>query len=184
MSRRTRMAATRPITSWADVKTAAGKIAIVKGNPRAADLTAAGIELITVDDAAAGLKALIDKSAAGFVGSSLDYVTAASGDTAIADAGIGWTRNVNPYSKGAAFGWGVKDGNSKLIDGLNQGIVAAWQDNVIASAYGNAFKGANSSVLAAPGPTAVGTSFGSSKDYVFRSMWLPGPWGQRPGWVN
>jgi len=171
-------------TSWADVKAANGKIAIVKDNPRAADLTAAGIDVITVDSPAAGLKALIDKSAAGFVGSSLDYVTAASGDTTIADAGIGWTRNINPASKGNAFSWGVQAGNSKLIDALNQGIVTAWQDNVIVGAYANAFKGANSSVLAAPGPTAVGTSFGSSKDYVFRAMWLPGPWGQRPGWVN
>lgn len=171
-------------TSWADVKTASGKIAIVKDDPRVADLTAAGIDLVTVDDAAAGLKALIDKSAAGFVGSSLDYVTAASSDSAIADAGIGWTRNINAWSKAVAFSWGVKEGNTTLIDGLNQGIVAAWQDGDIASAYADAFRGANSSVLAAPGPTAVGTSFGSSKDYVFRSMWLPGPWSQRPGWVN
>jgi hypothetical protein len=39
-------------------------------------------------------------------------------------------------------------------------------------------------VLAAPGPTAIGTSFGSAKDYVFRNMWLPGPWSQRADWIN
>lgn len=171
-------------TKWEDVTAAPGKIAVVSGNPRIADLTAAGADLLTVDTAAAGLRALIDKTAAGFVGSSLDYVVAASGDTAIADAGIGWTRNLNGYSSGLAYAWGVKAGNSALIDALNQGIVASWQDNTMATVYGNAFRGANSSVLVAPGPTAVGTSFGSSKDYVFRSMWLPGPWSQRPGWVN
>jgi len=171
-------------TSWESVKAGGGKIAVVKGNPRIADLTAAGADLVTVDDAAAGLKALADKSAAAFVGSSLDYVVAASANPDLAKVGIGWTRNVNTYSSGVAFAWGVKAGNNKLIDALNQGIVAAWQGKAIVTAYGNAFRGANTSVLAAPGPTAVGTSFASSKDFVFRSMWLPGPWAQRPGWVN
>lgn len=170
--------------SWEDVTAAGGKIAVVSGSSRIAELTAAGVEVVEVDDAAAGLRALIDKSAAGFVGSSLDYVVAASANTDIADAGIGWKRNVNTYSNGVAYAWGVNAGNSALIDGLNQGIVAAWQQNVIASAYGTAFQGANASALTAPGPTAIGTSFGASKDYVFRSMWLPGPWAQRPGWVN
>ncbi|MFO1058615.1 MAG: transporter substrate-binding domain-containing protein [Dongiaceae bacterium] len=171
-------------TKWEDVKAANGKIAVVKGNPRIADLTAAGADLLVVENAAAGLHALADKSAAGFVGSSLDYVAAASADPDLAKVGIGWTRNTNSYSSGVAFAWGVKAGNAKLIDALNQGIVAAWQGKAIATAYGNAFRGANSSVLAAPGPTAVGTSFATSKDFVFRAMWLPGPWAQRPGWVN
>jgi hypothetical protein len=173
-----------PYTRWEDVKAAGGKIAVVRGNPRVADLTAAGVDLLLVTDATAGLKALVDKSAAAFVGSSLDYVAAASTDSAIANAGIGWTRNGNSYSNGAAYAWGVKAGNAKLIDSINQAIVAAWQGNVIASAYGKAFPGANTSVLTAPGPTAIGTSSTSSKDYVFRAMWFPGAWVQRPDWVK
>lgn len=171
-------------TSWEDVKTAKGKIAVVTGSPRTADLTSAGADLVSVADTTAGLKALVDKSAQGFVGSSLDYVVAASKNPDIANAGIGWTRNIDTYSSGVAYAWGVKPGNDKLIDALNQGIVAAWQNKVIATAYANAFPGANSSVLDAPGPTAIGTSFGSAKDYVFRAMWLPGPWSQRADWTN
>lgn len=171
-------------TSWEDVTAANGKIAVIEGSARAADLVASGANVLVVPDATAGLKALIDKSAAGFVGSSLDYVVAASKDVDIANAGIGWTRNINTYSSGMAYAWGVKAGNDGLIDALNQGIVAAWQEKAIASAYASAFPGANSSVLAAPGPTAVGTSFGTSKDYVFRAMWLPGPWSQRASWIQ
>lgn len=171
-------------TSWEDVKAANGKLAVVNGSARTGDLTSSGADVVNVADTAAGLKALVDKSAQGFVGSSLDYVVAASADPAIANAGIGWTRNTDTYSSGVAYAWGVKPGNDKLIDALNQGIVAAWQGKVIASAYANAFPGANTSVLAAPGPTAIGTSFGSAKDYVFRNMWLPGPWSQRADWIN
>jgi hypothetical protein len=111
-------------------------------------------------------------------------VAAASADADLAKAGIGWTRNTDSYSSGTAYAWGIKAGNDKLIDAVNQGIVAAWQGNVIAGAYAKAFPGANSSVLTAPGPTAVGTSYGSSKDYVFRNMWFPGPWSERTDWMN
>jgi ABC-type amino acid transport substrate-binding protein len=47
-----------PYTRWEDVKAAGGKIAVVRGNPRVADLTAAGVDLLLVTDATAGLKAL------------------------------------------------------------------------------------------------------------------------------
>lgn len=170
--------------SWEDVTAAGGKLAVISGNPRIKDIEATGATVVEVADAAAGLRALIDGSAQGFVGSSTAYVLAASTDSDIANAGIGWRRNVNSYSYGEAYAWGVKAGNADLIDALNQAITAAWQQGVIAKAYGSAFPGANSSALQAPGPTAIGTSFGASKDFVFRSMWLPGPWAQRPGWVK
>ena len=171
-------------TSWEDVTAAKGKLAVAKGSPRLADLSSSGADVLQVDDAVAGLKALTDKTAAGFVGTSLDYVVATSANPDLAKAGLGWTRNVDTYSSGVAYAWGVKAGNDKLVDALNQGIVAAWQGNVIAGAYAKAFPGANSTVLTAPGPTAVGTSYGSSKDFVFRNMWFPGPWSQRADWMN
>ena len=111
---------------------------MIEGSARAADLAASGANVLVVADATAGLKALIDKSAAGFVGSSLDYVVAASKDPAIADAGIGWTRNINTYSSGMAYAWGVKPGNDGLIDALIRGSCGL-ADKAIASAYANAF---------------------------------------------
>lgn len=170
--------------SWEDVKKAGGKVAIATDNPRINDLKASGVSVLEVNDAAAGFKALVDGSAQGFVGTTIDYVVAASGDPTIANAGIGWVRNVDTYSYGEAYIWGVKTGNGKLLDALNQAITAAWQQKLILQAYTNAFPGANVTSLTAPGPAAVGTSYGSSEDYLFRSMWVPGPWLQRPTWVK
>jgi len=92
--------------------------------------------------------------------------------------------NINNKSYAEAYIWGVKGGNGQLLDALNQALSLAWQQKVIADAYAKAFPGANTTAILAPGPTAVGTSFGFSKDYQWRSMWVPGPWLQRPGWVE
>lgn len=169
-------------TKWEDIKD--GPIAVITGNSRTQAIKDAGVAVLEVADAAAGLQALVDGTAKAFVGSSLDYATAASSNEAIANKGIGWVRNINPASIGYAYSWGVRGGNDVLLDALNQAITAAWQQNIISEAYKNAFPKANTSVLLAPGPTAIGTSFGSSKDFSFRSMWMPGTWAQRPGWVQ
>ncbi len=167
-------------TKWEDIQD--GPIAVVAENPRIADIKATGAQVLEVADAAAGLGALVDGTAKGFVGSSLDYAVAAGADPKIAGAGIGWVRNANNYSSGVAYAWGAKWGNEALLDALNQAIMAAWQQNVISNAYRSAFPGVNTSVLLAPGPTAIGTSFGKSQDFTFNSMWVPGPWAQRPSW--
>jgi ABC-type amino acid transport substrate-binding protein len=171
-------------TSWEDVQAAKGKLAAIAGNPRIADMKKAGADVLEVPDAAAGLQALVDKTAAGFVGTTLDYAVATSSDPKLADAGIGWVRNTDLYTYGEAYIWGVKAGNGDLLDALDQAITAAWQQNAIAGAYRPVFPGANITALLAPGPTAIGTSYAASKDYLWRSMWLPGPWLQRPGWVK
>jgi len=171
-------------TSWEDVTTDGGALAIVSGNPRIADLEASGADILEVDDAAAGMRALMDGSALGFVGSSLDYILAAGSDPDIADAGIGFVRNINVYTSGESYVWGVKSGNGELLDALNQGLNAAWQGDAVANAYQAAFPGANVSAALAPGPEAVGTAYGESKDYTMRGMWITGPWLQRPGWCK
>ena len=166
--------------SWEDVKKAGGKLAAVKGDPRLADLQQAGIDVLTVDTAAAGLKAVVDGTALGFVGRSTDYTASASADAAISGAGIGWVRNGNLYTKGEAYAWGVKSGNSQLVDALNQGITLAWQQKVMGDAYASTWPGANVTAVSAPGPAAVGTSFSTSKDYRIAGMFISGPWLQRP----
>jgi ABC-type amino acid transport substrate-binding protein len=167
-------------TSWEDVKKANGKLAVISGDPRLADLATAGIDVVTVDSAAAGLKAVVDGTAAGFVGRSTDYTTAASADPSISGAGIGWVRNSNLYTKGEAYAWGVKSGNGALVDALNQGITAAWQQHVIGDAFSAAWPAANVTAVEAPGPAAIGTSFSTSKDYRITGMFVSGPWLQRP----
>jgi polar amino acid transport system substrate-binding protein len=171
-------------TKWEDVTAEGGALAVVSGNPRIADLEASGADVLEVEDAVAGMRALMDGSALGFVGSSLDYLMAASSDPEIADAGIGFVRNINVYSIGESYIWGVKSGNGDLLDALNQGLNAAYQGDVVANAYQAAFPGANVSAALAPGPAAVGTAWGESKDFTMRSMWVTGPWLQRPGWCK
>jgi ABC-type amino acid transport substrate-binding protein len=87
--------------SWEDVKAAGGKIAVVSGDPRKGDIASVA-DVLEVSDAAAGLKAVVDGSALAFVGSTVDYVSAASADPAIVSAGIGWVRNNNAFTAGAA----------------------------------------------------------------------------------
>jgi len=171
-------------TKWEDVTAEGGALAIVSGNPRIADLEASGADVLEVADAVAGMRALMDGSALGFVGTSLDYIMAAGSDAEIADAGIGFVRNINVYSFGESFIWGVKSGNGDLLDVLNQGLTAAYQGDVVANAYQAAFPGANVSAALAPGPAAVGTAWGESKDFTVRGMWVTGPWLQRPGWCK
>ncbi len=170
-------------TSWEDVKGAGGKIAVVSGDPRQADIASVA-DVLEVPDAAAGLKAVVDGSALAFVGSTVDYVSAASADPNIVSAGIGWVRNNNAFTAGAAYAWGVKADNRAMTDALDQAISAAWQQKVVNQAYLQAFSGANSTALDAPGPTAIGTSFGASNDFQFKGILLPGPWQQRPGYVK
>lgn len=168
--------------SWEDVTAEGGALAIVSGNPRIADLEASGADVLEVEDAVTGMRALMDGSAMGYVGTSLDYIMAAGNDAEIADAGIGFVRNINVYSFGESYVWAVKAGNGELLDALNQGLNAAWQGDVVANTYQAAFPGANVSAALAPGPTAVGTAWGESKDFTMRGMWVTGPWLQRPGW--
>lgn len=170
-------------TSWESVKEAGGKIAMVSSDPRLPDLQASGADVLTVDSPAAGLKAVVDGSALGFVGSSVDYAAATSGDASIGQAGVGYIRNVNVYTHGEAFGWGVKAGNGVLLDALDQALAAAWQKKVIGDAYRTAFPGGDVSAMQAPGPALVGTGFGTTKDFVQKSIWMSGAWMQRPGYV-
>lgn len=169
--------------SWEDITNAGGMISVIEGSSRIPDLQASGANLLEVSTAEEGLKALIDGSVQGFVGSTIDYLTGTSSDPAITNAAIGWKRNINLYSYGEAYIWGVKTGDGVLLDALNQAITAAWQQGMIQESYRNTYPGANISAFLAPGPTAIGTSYSGSKDYLFRSMWLPGPWLQRPTWV-
>jgi hypothetical protein len=171
-------------SSWEDVTAAGGALAVVSGNPRIADLVASGADVIEVDTPIAGLQAVVDGSALGFVGSSIDYIVAASSNQEIADAGIGFVRNVNLYTYGEPYVWAVKSGNGELLDVLDQGINAAWQEDVLAKSFQDAFPGANVSAILAPGPAAVGTAYGASKDYTMQGMWITGPWLQRPGWCK
>lgn len=170
--------------TWEDVTKAGGKIAIVQGNPREADLKTSGANVLEVADTAAGLKALVDGSASGFVTGTVDYAVATAANPSLAAAGIEYLRNNDVYSHGDAFVWGVKGGNGDLLDGLNQAITAAWQAGVVGGAYRDAFSGADVSALLAPGPAAIGTSYGSSNDMNWRFMYVPGPWRQAPGIVQ
>lgn len=170
-------------TSWEDVKTAGGKIAVVTGDPRMSDVQSVAT-VLEVPNASAGLKAVADGTALAFVGSTVDYVAAASADPTIVNAGIGWVRNNNASTAGAAYAWGVKADNRTMMDALNQAITAAWQQKVINQAYLEAFSGANTTALDAPGPTAIGTSFGASNDFQFKGILVPGPWQERPGYVQ
>ena len=170
--------------SWEDVTKAGGKLSVVNGSPRIADLQAAGANILMFDTPAAALKAVVDGQALGFVGSSLEYAVAASADPSISQAGIGYVRNGNIYSHGDAFAWGVKAGNGKLLDALDQSNTLAWQKKVIGDAYGQAWPGADVNAVAAPGPALVGTGFGTTKDFIMRSMWVSGAWLQRPGYVQ
>ena len=170
-------------TTWEDAA-AAGKLAVVSGSSRIADLTAAGVGYTEYPNNAAALKAVASGEVAGFVGSTVDYLTTVSADESLSTAGIGFVRNTNLYTTGTTFAWGVKAGNGGLLDALNQGINAAWQQKVIANAYQSTFTGANATSILAPGPTAIGTSYSASKDFTFQGMWVPGPWAQVPGYVK
>lgn len=161
-------------TSWEDVIAAGGKIGVVAGSSRADDVEDAGITAEEYPDADAGLKALADGDIQGFVTSTIEYAKAVSGDASI--QAIGYVRNRNLYTEGQAFAWGVKTGDGPLIDALDQGITAAWQQRVILNAFGAAWPGADVTAIAAPGPTTIGTSFGASKDYRAEGMLISGPW--------
>jgi polar amino acid transport system substrate-binding protein len=171
-------------TSWEDITQAGGSIAVVTGSPRIKDLQADGATVMQVASADEGLKAVAAGTALGFVGSTVDYVTAVSSDPDLATADIRWVRNNNSYTNGTTYAWAVPAGNTALINGLNQAIDDAWMHEVIANAYADAYKGANTTAMIAPGPTAIGTSSQTSKDYNFVGMWLPGPWAQAPGYVQ
>lgn len=169
--------------SWEDVKAAGGPIAVVAGDPREANIKSVA-DVVEVADAASGLKAVAAGTALAFVGSTVDYAAATSANAEIAKVGIGWVRNNDAFTSGATYAWGVQAGNRTMTDALNQAITAAWQQKVINGAYLAAFPGANTTALDAPGPTAIGTSFGASNDFVFRGTLLPGPWQQRPSSVQ
>jgi cystine transport system substrate-binding protein len=173
-------------TSWEELTADGGALSVVAGDPRIDDIQAVGVEVQEFPDATAALLAVADGSAAGFVGTTLDYVTAASADQSISETVTGWLRNSNTKTLGHAFGWGVKAGNAGLVDALDQAVTKAWQDKIVAGAYFDAFPGANTVALQAPGPALVGTGFseGSSKDYKWRGMWMSGAWLQRPGMVE
>ena len=100
----------------------------------------------------------------------------------LGEANIGFVRNVNSHTYGEAYSFAVKWGNASLSDGLSQAIAAQWQNKSVAGHYAKAFAGANSSVLIGPGPTAIGTAWGSSMDYSMKSTFFAGPWTQRPTW--
>lgn len=168
--------------SWQDVTAAGGKIAVEAGNPRIADIGAANV--VTFPDAAAALKAVANGSAGAFVGSTVAFAAAVSGSPELVAVNFSWVRNANLHVKGEAYAWAARWGNAPLVDALDNGLVAAWQNNAIAGAYRKAFRGANVTALTAPGPTAIGTSFGASKDYQLVGMFLAGPWTQRPGWKD
>lgn len=167
-------------TKWEDVKAAGGKLAVTAGNPRIAQIKAVGVETVEVPDGVAGLKAVNDGAALGFVGTTLEYASSIAADPSLADIGFGWVRNNNNQTAGKAYSWAVRKGNAALADAIDQAVSAAWQERVITKAMTRAFPGANTTALLAPGPTAIGTSYDSSKDFTFMSTWISGPWMQRP----
>jgi ABC-type amino acid transport substrate-binding protein len=167
-------------TRWEDIRAAGGKIAVQADDPRAADLGRADIPVLTVPSAADGLRAVVTGAALGFVGRSTDYAVAVSENRDLGAAGIGWVRNINLYTRGEAYAWGVKPGDGAFLDAVNQGITMAWQERVVADAFASAWPGANPTAVSAPGPASVGTSFLTSKDYRLIGMDLSGPWLQRP----
>ena len=168
--------------SWEDAVKDGGSLAVVAGSPRIEALKAAKVAFIEVPDAKTGLQKVADGEATGFVGSTVDFASAVSGDEALVDVGIGWVRNKNLYTAAQVFAWGLKVGNAQLANALDAEITRAWQDHVIAQAYRQAFPSVNVTALTAPGPTAIGTSFGASKDFKLESAFLAGPWTQRKGW--
>jgi len=168
--------------SWEDAVKDGGRLAVVAGSPRIADLKAAGVAFEEVADAKAGLAKVVSGEATGFVGSSVDFVSTVAADQTLIDAGLGWVRNKNSHTHGDVFAWGVKVGNAELANALGNEITRAWQSHGIAQAYRQAFPQTNITALLAPGPTAIGTSFGASKDFRLESTFLAGPWTQRSGW--
>jgi polar amino acid transport system substrate-binding protein len=172
------------LASWEDVAAKGGKLAVESGSSRLTDLKKAGVSVLEVDNASAGLKAVADGTAQGFVGSSIEFVASVTADPKLVDIGLGWVRNNDDYAHGEAFAWGVKAGNAELLDGINQAITAAWQDRTIIRTYMQAFPRVDVTCLTAPGPTTIGTSYDSSKDYRFVSMFVAGPWLQRPSWTQ
>jgi ABC-type amino acid transport substrate-binding protein len=168
-------------TSWEEVVAADGTVGVVAGSDRAAHVEQAGIEAQEYPDAATGLKAVADDEIQAFVTSTVEYAKALSADPSIQS--LGFNRNRNLYTYGEAFAWGVNAGDAALIDALDQGITMAWQQKVIATAYGTAWPGADVTALQAPGPSAIGTSFGASKDYQAQGMLISGPWLQYQGYV-
>lgn len=167
---------------WEDAVADGGRLAVAAGSPRIADLEAAGVAFDVVPDATAGLASVASGTATGFVGSTVDFASAVSGDSTLVDAGLGWVRNKNSYTAGEVFAWGLKAGNAELANALDREITRAWQDNSVSQAYHQAFAQTNVTALLAPGPTAIGTSFGASKDFKLESAFLAGPWTQRKGW--
>jgi ABC-type amino acid transport substrate-binding protein len=166
--------------SWGDVKEAGLPIAIMADDPRAGDLQQAGVQVVTFPTAGAALDAVLSGEAGVFVGASPVFTSAVSADPALQTAGFGFLRNKNSYEKGIAYAWGVKAGNATLVDALDQAIDMAWLDQTIHDAYTKAWPGADTTALEAPGPTLIGTSYGASKDYEIRNMWISGAWLQGP----
>ncbi|MCB9992117.1 MAG: transporter substrate-binding domain-containing protein [Hyphomicrobiaceae bacterium] len=168
--------------SWEDAVADGGHLVVVTGDPRIADLQAAGVAFEEAPDAKAALSMVAQGEATGFVGSTVDFASAVSSDPALVDAGLGWVRNKDTHTLGYVYAWGVKVGNVELANALDREIVRSWQTQVMAQAFRSAFPQTNVTALLAPGPTAIGTSFGASKDYRMESTFLAGPWTQRPGW--
>ncbi|MFV0332685.1 MAG: transporter substrate-binding domain-containing protein [Tropicimonas sp.] len=165
---------------WEDVVAAGLKLAVVAGNPRAADI---GADNVTeAESAAAALALVVSGEAGGFVGSTAEYAGAIAAAPELAEANLSWVRNNNNHVVGEAYGWALAWGNAGLIEPLDEAITAAWQQGDMAKAYRASYPGANISVFLAPGPTAIGTSFGASKDFRMSGMFYAGPWAQRPGW--
>lgn len=165
---------------WEDVTAAGMKLAVVKGSPRIAQIGADNVvEAATARDALALVAA---GEAGGFVGSTIDYAGAVAAAPELANANFSWVRNNNQHIDGQIYSWAVAWGNEGLIEPLDDAVTAAWQNGAIAQAYRSSYTGANVSVLLAPGPTAIGTSFGASKDFRMAGMFYAGPWAQRPGW--
>ena len=171
-------------TSWDSVKAANGTIAVTADSPRLASLQADGVKVATFSTAQEALEAVVSGAAQAFVGTTSEYAQAVSSDPTLAKANIQWIRNTNVYTTGDAYAWGVKAGNTGLLNDLNQAITLGWQQGWLQSAYNNAWPGANETAIEAPGPTAVGTSFGSSEDYVFDNIFISGPWLQTPGYAG
>ena len=168
--------------SWQEATAGGLPLAVVTNSPRIDALRMAKVPIKEVNSAKIGLAMVADGQASGFVGSAVDFVSAISGDQKLIDAGLGWVRNKNSHTHGDVYGWGIKAGNAKLADAIDDAITAAWQKQDIAQIYRHAFAGTNVTALLAPGPTAIGTSYGASKDFKLESSFLAGPWTQRAGW--
>lgn len=169
-------------TSWQEAIAEGLPLVAVSGGPRIDDLKASGVPFKEAKNVKEALAMVAAGQASGFVGSTVDFVSAVSSDAELVETGFGWVRNKNSQTRASVYGWGIKAGNAALADALDRGITAAWQSHEIGQIYRRAFPGTDVTALLAPGPTAIGTSYGASKDFKLESAFLAGPWTQRKGW--